>query len=86
VDDRSDAVINQGLKEMLATDTWQNNERKIAAAELRRLARATRRADGSSDRTALARLPRLPEIGSVAGAWRSLGRGLVAIVGRRAPA
>jgi hypothetical protein len=35
-------VINQGLKERMVDQTWRANERKIAAAELRRQAKAAR--------------------------------------------
>jgi hypothetical protein len=82
-------VTNQILHQEQAFMVHQENERKIAAAELRRLAKAARHADGSSDRAdrvVAARLPHMSAIGRVAGAWRSLGRGLVVVVGRRAPA
>jgi hypothetical protein len=76
-------MTNQGLKELMATSTWQDNERKIAAAELRRQAKAARGADRSSDRVVAASVP---AFGTVAGAWRSLCRGLAGVVVRRATA
>jgi hypothetical protein len=79
-------VINQGLKEMMATQTWQANERKIAAAELRRQAKAARHTDDSPDHAPAPRLSRGFDFASVAGAYRSLRRGLVGVVVRRAPA
>jgi hypothetical protein len=82
-------VINPILNAAVAVSRQQDSERKIAAAELQRLAKATRHAEGPSapwDRVFAARLPRITAIRPVAGAWRSLCRGLVAVVGRRVPA
>jgi hypothetical protein len=82
-------MISPILNHEIATTRQQDNERKIAAAELRRQAKANRHSEGSSeprDRTVATWLPRLPAIGPVTGAWRSFARGLVAVVGRREPA
>jgi hypothetical protein len=79
-------VINQGLKEMMATETWQANERKIAAAELRRQAKAARRTADTPEPALAAGRSLGSAYASVAGAWRSLRRGVVVVVLRRAPA
>jgi hypothetical protein len=82
-------VVNQGLHGMVADSRRRDNERKIAAAELRRLAKAAGRAEGSPapwHRAIPVRKPGLPAIGYLAGAWRTLGRGFVAVVGRHVPA
>ena len=78
-------MIQKDLHQDLAFIIQLDNERKIAAAELRRQAKATRHADGSSDHAVAAHLPRLSAIVLAAGAWRWLGRGLI-VVGRRQPA
>jgi len=79
-------VINQGEKEMMATQAWRANERKIAAAELSRQAKAARNIGDSPDRAFVIRLASGLAIGSVAGAWCSLRRSLVGVVLRRTPA
>jgi hypothetical protein len=82
-------VISPILNEAFASSTQRDKERKLAAAELRRQAKAARRADGSSAsaaRVVAAMVPLIPAIDAVAGAWRSLGRGLVSVVGQRATA
>lgn len=74
------------LNHDVAFERQHDNERRIAAAERRRLAKAARHAEGSSDcvgRTGTAPVPRLSAIGLVDGAWRLLGRGLVVVVGQR---
>jgi hypothetical protein len=79
-------MINHSLHREMALTVQQNNERTIAAAERRRLAKAVSRAEGSPDDVATDRFPRLSGFGSVAGAWNWLGRGLSGVVGRHAPA
>ena len=79
-------MINQGLKEMMATQTQQANERKIAAAELRRQAKAARQTADTPAPALAAGLSLGSAFESVTGACRSLGRGLVGVVVRRAPA
>ena len=82
-------MINSYLNEIYAASRRQDIEREVTAAELGRLANAARHADRSprpSDLAVAAPLARVPRIGPVAGAWRSLGRGLIAVVGRRVPA
>jgi hypothetical protein len=82
-------VINQGLKEMMATQTWQANERRIAEAELRRRAKAGRPPESAPSRAAAAigvGSPFLSAVGSLVGACRALGRGLIGLVLGDAPA
>ena len=81
-------MIDQYLKGDVAASRQQDIERKIAVAEMRRQAQASRHADGSPDRTEIvaARWPRMTAIGSLAGACRALGRGLAGVVSGRAPA
>jgi hypothetical protein len=79
-------VSNQILKEMYAVCKQQDSERLIAKAELRRLAKAARHAGPSSALAVTAPLSRAPSIEPVVRARRSLGRGLFALLGRRATA
>ena len=76
-------MVTPGLKEMAAASRQQDNERRIAAAELRRQAKAARHTAESSDRAVAVELP---AFGSVAGAWHWLGRGIAGVVMRRATA
>ena len=81
-------MSNWYLNEANAASRRRDIEREIRAAELGRPAQAARPADrspGPSDRVVAAPLARMPGIGLGAGAWRSLGRGAIAVVGRRAP-
>ena len=81
-------MTNTYLNEAYAACRRRDIEREIRAAELGRLAQAARHADRPprpSDRAVAVPLARVPRIGPVAGAWRSLGRGAIAVVGRRAP-
>ena len=75
-------MSNWYLNEAHAASRRRDIEREATAAELGRLAQAARRADRSprpSDRAVAAPVARMPGIGPVAGAWRSLGRGLGAV-------
>ena len=79
-------MINSYQNEKNAASRRQDIGREVAAADLRRQAKMTRRADGPSERAVDVRFPDRSAIGSVAGAWRGLGRGLRGVVGRHAPA
>ena len=77
------------LNEKIAAGRRRDFAREVAAEDHRRLAKAARHADRSPmpfDRIDAAPLARMRRIGPLAGAWRSLGHGLAAAVGRRAPA
>ena len=81
-------MSNWYLIEAHAASRRRDIEREVAAAALGRLAKAARHADRSpkpSGRAVAAPLAHAPGIGPVAGAWRSLGRGAIAVVGWRAP-
>jgi hypothetical protein len=80
-------VINQGRNEAVAISRQRDNERTIAAAELRRQAKAIRHGGESIHRDELivaARAVRGSAFGSVAGTWRWIGRGFAGVVVRRA--
>ena len=80
-------MINNAYEnEKNAASRRRDIAREVTAANLRRQAKMTRRADGPSERAVDARFPDRSAIGSVAGAWRGLGRGLRGLVGRHAPA
>ena len=82
-------INNAYMNEKNAASRRQDIEREVAAANLARLAKAARHADRSSapsDLAVAAPLARVGRIGPVAGAWRSLGHGLAAVLGRRVPA
>ena len=81
-------MTNPYLNEAHAASRRRDIEREVRAADLGRLAKAARRAVQSPrlfDRAVAARLAGMRRIAPVAGAWRSLGRGFIAVVGRRAP-
>ena len=82
-------MINSYENEKNAASRRLDIDREVAAANLRRQAKAARHADRSSapsDLAVAAPLAGMRPIGPVAGAWRSLGHGLAAVVGRRVPA
>ncbi len=82
-------MIDPYLTGTIATGRQHDNERRIAAAELRRQAKLLCHANGSSDPSAVAvalRFHPLVAIGSIADTCRAIGRGLVSAVGRQASA